>query len=689
MITIMTTPLDHEIRKDLVRLAERNPDLRIPARIILALSRGQNEDQIADTVRASVQEVRSWIKRYETEGLAIFGDEFAEVSTEPVQDEKPQEHSESQQSRRSAAAKRRRSKSTSRRRRDYPDDDAIPSSIDEAVAEGLEFLLDEDDELDGELPPRQVVSIEEKTQPAPVDWLEGRPDPSEPISVSALAVAFEVDMDHARHISKQARELFDATAHFHRLPTHYRDLLHAAALLHNIAAKLDHPNHHTLGRELLLKYTLIDISDEERQIVAVMTAMHRQDRSLNQEPSYQALSEELRPAAANLAAMLRIAVGLDYSYSQTSSIVESREAPGELLVVVGGRDSETDAPRAQQKADLWNRLNNLVQLRFVTEQQIQTVDYVSQAPPRWPDLEPTLRCTEVSNQLRQHYVERLEYLVERIRQGDRGLLFSLWREFQRLTGIWGWLLPGTASLRALSDDSVWVMNLAQQALYSSALQDRCCSLLDETDPDQDDPEAIRGLKILCDYYTQLATQAFGKLIEALGSERYRNWLTGVKTNLEDDDDDCAFSSQLAERAWAYLGELRQVMTRVKRAGWNADLETLLTVETVFAFEADLRRLTDLLTFSGSLLGAEYEQVLDVLEPLLDYVRSWVRMERVAQLAVTTMKRQGGKLPTFVLEAFSTIMRERADEMRWNLPEMWEALDTSTFRRALALAVAKP
>jgi hypothetical protein len=35
------------------------------------------------------------------------------------------------------------------------------------------------------------------------------------------------------------------------------------------------------------------------------------------------------------------------------------------------------------------------------------------------------------------------------------------------------------------------------------------------------------------------------------------------------------------------------------------------------------------------------------------------------------------------------LRERADGMRWNLPEIWDPIDSPTFRRALGLALAKP
>ncbi|MCB9436561.1 MAG: hypothetical protein H6673_06130 [Anaerolineales bacterium] len=708
----MITPIDRETRKTLVRLAEQNSDLSRAARIILALTTESDEDKVALASRTSAQEVSQWRQRYEQEGLAIFQEAFASalpqvepvieplpvvtdentvdnsnVADNPDPDELTTEADPPSEERGTRRPRRSRRSSSPRDRRTPQEKRAAEApSIEEAIFDGLETEMET---LEAEeLPPRQIVAKVE--DPLHLEVVRPLPDTThEPISVGALAAAYEVDMVHARHISQLARELFDATASVHRLSPHYRDLLHAAALLHNIAYDSDPDQHHRIGRDSILKYDLKDISEHERQMIAAMTALHRQHAVPQHEPTYQGLPDTLKAPTETLAALLRVGVGLDYSHTQSSYLVEWREAPGELLIVVGGHEATTDAVRAQAKSDLWNRLYSVAQLRFVTEEQIEVEDYIASAPPKSPDLEPNATAIDASNELRAHYVDRLDYLSNRIRHGDSGLLVSIWREYQRLMGVWEWLLPGLKPRQAFKDDAKWLSDTIQFALYSATLLDRAIGLLDETDPDQDDPAAIEGLKLLCDYYRQTAEYALQGLASALQSRRYQRWLQGVKAPLREEDTPI-FSSQIAERAWAYLSSLRQTMNRVNRQGWNADLEQLLTVEVMQSFEVNVRRLTDLLIYSASLLGAEYEQTMDVLEPLLDFMNAWQRSEKVAQMAQHHQQHPTieGVSP-LVLEAFAMITRERANEMRWMLPEMWEPLNTAMFRRALALAVARP
>lgn len=700
----MITPIDRETRKTLVRLAEQNSDLSRAARIILALTTESDEDKVALASRTSIQEVVLWRQRYEQEGLAIFQETFEKTPSRVVDvseplialhnesdaphevDAPPNEAAEADVTR--SARRPRRSRRVVPRDRRTPQEKRAAEnlSIEEAIFDGLEAdLMALEEEVP---PPRQVIAkieeplhLEITSTPAVT--------PHEPISVGALAAAYEVDMVHARHISQLSRELFDATAGVHRLSPHYRDLLHAAALLHNIAYNTDPDTHHRIGRDFILKYDLKDISEHERQIVAAMTALHRQHAVPQHEPTYQSLPEALKAPTETLTALLRIGVGLDYSHTQSTYLLEWREAPGELVVVVGGYEATTDANRAQQKSDLWNRLYSVAQLRFVTESQIEAEDYIANAPPKSPDLEPTATAIEASNQLRAHYVDRLDYLANRIRHGDSGLLVSIWREFQRLIGVWDWLLPGLKPRQAFKDDAKWLADTIQFALYSATLLDRAYGLLDETDPEQDDPGAIEGLKLLGGYYRQTAEYAMQGLASALQSRRYQRWLQGVRAPLRDEDTPI-FSSQIAERAWAYLSSLRQTMNRVNRQGWNADLEQLLTVDVMHSFEVNVRRLTDLLIYSASLLGTEYEQTMDVLEPLLDFMNAWQRSEKVAQMAQHHQQHPTVEgVSPLVLEAFAMITRERANEMRWMLPEMWEPLNTSMFRRALALSLARP
>lgn len=731
----MTMPLDVETRKAIIRLAEQNAHYRIPARVVLAVQAGQSEEHIAKSLRITPNEVSQWTERYANEGLAILGDAFAiaeSVDEAPPEIDIPEAPSvttseddtegdfEEETSIIEASSRPPRRQRTQRRSRDKQSQPRSerqqkppprqqrahhrgPSSIDDAVLEGFEDLLDEVDPADviAEMPVRQVLAvIETDTTPheivespaiEPKIQAEPRPNPDLQISVGALAAAFNVDTDHARHISQLARELFDISAGVHRLPNHYRDLLHAGAMLHNIAFESDPSNHHLRGRDLILQYTLKDISHEERQILAVMTALHRSEINAQQEPSYLSLAPNLRSVAEVLAALLRMGIGLDYSHTQSSEIAEWHNAAGELVVVVTGAEADAkDVPRARQKSSLWNRLHNLAQIRFVTPNQLQVEQFTSHHFPRWPEMDATIGNISASNKLRAYYAERLDSLAERVRQNDAGVLLPLRREFQRLIGVWEWLLPGTKPRLIFQEDSQWLAQLIQEALNSAAVLDRLNGLLSETDPEHDDPQAVQGLKDLCEHYQHEAFVDFQNLRDALQNRRYLRWLKSAGSELKGVDSRPLFASEVAERAWAYLGELRIIMNYVKQAGWNANLETLLTIETADTFEEDLRLLTDLLIYTGSFLGAELEQVLEVLEPLLDYVQAWQRVETVAQIAATErLEARMQKFSALVFEAFATLMRERANEMRWDLAEMWEPLDTPMFRRALALTVAKP
>jgi hypothetical protein len=320
----MITPLDRETRKALLHLAETSSEHRVAARIVLGLTAGQAEEALAKAARVSLAQAKHWIDRYQQEGLSIFGEALvgepaaslavveetppesdaaeesgspgagAEALTEPRRHERtltPRRPSRSRTGKQPAARGPERHRREPQRRHGRPraKDESVPTSVDDAVLEGLSDLLDEGEEdLVARVPVRQVIAhlpvIEEveATEPKlpPVGGtptIMGYPDPSSTISVSALAAAFNVDMAHARHISKQSRELFDITTNVHRLPNHYRDLLHAAAMLHNIAFEMDTANHHILGRDLILQYYLKDISVQERQMIAAMTALHRLD----------------------------------------------------------------------------------------------------------------------------------------------------------------------------------------------------------------------------------------------------------------------------------------------------------------------------------------------------------------------------------------------------------------------------
>lgn len=698
----MTKPLDKSARKALVRLAEQNPDYRAASRIVLAISQGRNDEQIAKSVRTTYEEIQDIRSRFQNEGLAIFADvlpeEITGVPAQPFGDaaapplELPYTASvipglveETE-----GAAEPALQPLPEQEDQPYA---ALSTAQDSSAQTGDDTDTPPSTEVSAPPPPLAPSQTAEKPRPskpeAPSLLPANAPDPDKPLSIGALAAAFDVNMRRARHLSQLARELFDITSNHHRLPAHFRDLLHAAAVLHTLAA-IDYPdNYADMGRTIILHYDFHELSREDRQMLAAIVALQQPDVVPRLESAFVSLEERLQQPTELLVALFRVALGLDNSAAQGTAILEWHEVPGEFGIVLIGRDAAEDARQAQRNSELWNGQYGLPQFRFMTEDDDE-LDEVVEDIPQLPALSDHDLSVDASNRLREHYTARVDYLAKRILRNDSGLLVPLWREFQRLTGVWLWLLPGSKPRQVFGEDTDWLAELIQKALFYATVEDRTDALLDRTDPERDDPAALHGLKTLLVYHTQQSAAAFEELRSAFRSRRYQRWLTSVRNPIKAGDETTTFASQIGVRAWAYLGELRHLIDSVNASGMNADLSELLTLEVMASFELDLRLLTDLLTYSASLLGTEVEQVLQVLEPLSHYVQAWQRVEDVARYA-EDLQQSGGlqDVPSFVLEVLASLMREKADEMRWGLADLWEPLETRQFRRALALAIARP
>jgi CHAD domain-containing protein len=177
--------------------------------------------------------------------------------------------------------------------------------------------------------------------------------------LEALCQRHEADMAHARQVAQMAVELFDLTEPTHQLDAVYRELAYQAGLAVDIARAGGKARHHTRGRDILLEQPLSDVGDGERGLIAVSAALHRkswQPSRMEAEPSYLALPDEQQPVALALAALVRLADGLDYSKTQTSRLGPAEAGTDAIYIPVYGPQADLDAARAAKKADLWNAL---------------------------------------------------------------------------------------------------------------------------------------------------------------------------------------------------------------------------------------------------------------------------------------------------------------------------------------------
>jgi CHAD domain-containing protein len=167
---------------------------------------------------------------------------------------------------------------------------------------------------------------------------------------------YRVDMPHARHVANLALALFDGTRELHGMNQRARRLLELGALLHNVGLNIDQPTHHLVGRDIVLSDGFTDLQGSERAIIACLVAFHRKKVRPQQEPTFLRLRKKDQATALRLAALLRIADGLDYSGAQRTRIQHCEVRGAEVALTIAGPDSEEDGARASKKADLWRKV---------------------------------------------------------------------------------------------------------------------------------------------------------------------------------------------------------------------------------------------------------------------------------------------------------------------------------------------
>jgi exopolyphosphatase / guanosine-5'-triphosphate,3'-diphosphate pyrophosphatase len=139
----------------------------------------------------------------------------------------------------------------------------------------------------------------------------------EQVIASALQVGrkFQFDEQHAVAVSHLGVLLFDSTRGLHNLGLEQRILLEVAALLHDIGMFLSASDHHKHTQYLLQTTPVVGLSPSQMAIVANVARYHRGSLPKPQHEAYQTLSSKERVIVSKLAAILRLADGMDHEHA--------------------------------------------------------------------------------------------------------------------------------------------------------------------------------------------------------------------------------------------------------------------------------------------------------------------------------------------------------------------------------------
>lgn len=142
-------------------------------------------------------------------------------------------------------------------------------------------------------------------------------------SVLQLARYCRFEEVHSRHVAKLALELFDSAQRqsLHTADATLRNLLHYAALLHDIGIFISFSRHHAHSYYLIRNTELLGFTEREIEIMASVAYFHRK-RPSRKSPLFLSLDEGIREEVRLLSMFLILAERLDRSHCQVVTAAE-------------------------------------------------------------------------------------------------------------------------------------------------------------------------------------------------------------------------------------------------------------------------------------------------------------------------------------------------------------------------------
>lgn len=133
-------------------------------------------------------------------------------------------------------------------------------------------------------------------------------------------------------------------------------LLEAAALLHDVGQLVSYRRHHQHSFQLIMHADRLPLGPRERLLVAMVSRYHRKGGPRKKHPAFAALPAADQAVVRRLAAILRVADGLDRGHTAVVESVTCELAPDRLTIRVAprlaGADFSLELWGAERKGDV-------------------------------------------------------------------------------------------------------------------------------------------------------------------------------------------------------------------------------------------------------------------------------------------------------------------------------------------------
>ncbi len=162
---------------------------------------------------------------------------------------------------------------------------------------------------------------------------------------------------HCEHVALLAGQLFDGLRGPYGLPLEGRDILVAAALLHEVGYLINHAKHHKHAYHLIQNAELQGWTAREVELIANVARYHRKAAPKKRHGNFRRLERGDRRQVRRLAAILRVADGLDRTHTQRITAVGVEAGRGPVrLILAADSDPQVERWDADRKAGLFAKV---------------------------------------------------------------------------------------------------------------------------------------------------------------------------------------------------------------------------------------------------------------------------------------------------------------------------------------------
>ena len=175
-------------------------------------------------------------------------------------------------------------------------------------------------------------------------------------AVGVVAARFPEGLVHHRHVTHLSLMLFDSLQPIHGMTKHDRFLLECAGMLHDIGWMVRQKRHNRLSAARIFADETIPLEIADRVTVGLIALAHRGRAMPDSHALFPLLPEDRQKTCLQLAALLRVADGLDFLHLGSVQEIHCIIGAGEISCdIISPVDTAKEKERARSKAALFAR----------------------------------------------------------------------------------------------------------------------------------------------------------------------------------------------------------------------------------------------------------------------------------------------------------------------------------------------